>query len=163
MRDAGYGRIVMATSSSGLYGNFGQANYSAAKLGLVGLMQTLGIEGEKHNIHVNAVAPVAYTDMTVDLFPQGADTLMAPEMVAPGVVFLASEGAPNKAILAAGGGAYAVTHIMETAGAMLGAQADADMLAARYAEISDPAATQVIGTGPTQTMKHFALVSKQAV
>lgn len=158
MRDAGYGRIIMATSSSGLYGNFGQANYSAAKMGLVGLMQTLGIEGEKHNIRVNAVAPVALTAMTKDLFPDGADALVPPECVAPGVVFLASDDAPNKAILAAGGGAYALTHMMETAGLALGAQADADALAARFAEIADPASASPIPAGPVQTMKHFALL-----
>ena len=160
MRKAGYGRIVMATSSSGLYGNFGQANYAAAKLGLVGLMQTLGIEGEKYNVRVNAIAPVGYTDMTAGLFPQGADRAVPPELVAPGVVFLSSEEAPNRAILAAGGGAYAVTHMVETRGLMLGANSDADTLAARYAEIADPATAEVMATGPNQTAKHFVLLSQ---
>ena len=102
MREQNYGRIVVTTSSSGLYGNFGQSNYGAAKLGIIGFMNTLKLEGQKNNIHVNAIAPVAATRMTENLMPPEITAKLAPRYVTPGVVFLCSEDAPTGAILTAG-------------------------------------------------------------
>src|SRR5579863_930026 len=99
MKTQNYGRIVVTTSSTGLYGNFGQANYGAAKLGIIGLMNTLKIEGQKNNIHVNAISPVAGTRMTESLMPPEISARLAPEYVTPGVVFLCSEDAPTGVIL----------------------------------------------------------------
>lgn len=113
MRERGYGRVVVTSSSSGLFGNFGQANYASAKMGLVGFMRTLAIEGEKHGIRTNALAPIAWTRMTAGLFPPGAETIFEPEKVTPGVLFLASEAAPNGIVLSAGGGAFAVARMVE--------------------------------------------------
>jgi NAD(P)-dependent dehydrogenase (short-subunit alcohol dehydrogenase family) len=116
MREAKFGRIVMTTSGSGLYGNFGQANYSAAKMALVGLMNTLHIEGEKYDIRVNSLAPSAYTQMLEGLVdPSASDTLTA-RSISPGLLFLVSEDAPSKTILGAGAGGFAVSHIYETPG-----------------------------------------------
>ena len=102
MRERNYGRIVMTTSSSGLYGNFGQSNYGAAKMALVGLMQTLSIEGAKNNIRVNCLAPTARTAMTENLLPPQALELLEPQFVSPALLALVSEDAPNRTILAAG-------------------------------------------------------------
>src|SRR3954468_8103328 len=103
MKAQNYGRIVVTTSSSGLYGNFGQSNYGAAKMGIIGLMQTLKIEGQKNNIHVNAISPVAATRMTEDLgIPPEIFDKLKPEYVTPGVVYLCTEEAPSGAILTAG-------------------------------------------------------------
>jgi NAD(P)-dependent dehydrogenase (short-subunit alcohol dehydrogenase family) len=139
MRAQNYGRIVVTTSASGLYGNFGQTNYAAAKLGLVGLMNALKLEGQKNNIHVNALAPVAGTRMTVSLMPPENVKALAPERVSPGVVFLCSEDAPTGAILAAGGGAFALAGIYETEGVHL-ADAELSVEAVRdsWARIADP-------------------------
>jgi NAD(P)-dependent dehydrogenase (short-subunit alcohol dehydrogenase family) len=116
MRAQNYGRIVLTTSSSGLYGNFGQANYGAAKMALVGLMQTLAIEGAKYNIRVNCLAPSAATGMTQDIFsPRGLE-LLAPEKVSPGLLALVAEDAPTRAILCAGGGHFAAAHVTLTQG-----------------------------------------------
>ena len=106
MREQSYGRILMTASSTGLFGNFGQANYGAAKLGLAGLTKTLQIEGAKYNIKVNTLSPVAGTRMTEDLFPEEAFKLFAPENVAPAAVFLVSEDAPSNAIVGAGAGGF---------------------------------------------------------
>jgi NAD(P)-dependent dehydrogenase (short-subunit alcohol dehydrogenase family) len=116
MRERGYGRIVFTTSSSGLYGNFGQANYGAAKAAVIGLMNVLHLEGEKYNIRVNALAPMARTAMTEGLFSADEAALLSPEAVTPAVLFLASEVAPSRVILGAGGGVFAVTHIAEAPG-----------------------------------------------
>ena len=120
MKAQNYGRIVVTTSSSGLYGNFGQSNYGAAKLGIVGFMNTLKIEGQKNNIHINAIAPVAATRMTETIFPPEALARLKPEYVTPGVVYLASEEAPTGMILAAGAGVFALSRIYETEGVYLG-------------------------------------------
>jgi len=120
MREQNYGRIVGTTSSSGLYGNFGQSNYGAAKLGIIGFMNTLKLEGQKNNIHVNAISPVAATRMTENLMPPEVLKRLAPEYVTPGVVFLCSEEAPTGAILTAGAGSFAMARLYETEGVYLG-------------------------------------------
>ncbi len=119
MRDQGYGRIVVTTSSSGLYGNFGQTNYGSAKMGVIGLMNTLAQEGAKYDIRVNALAPAAGTRMTEGLIPEEAFALLTPETVTPAVLYMVSEDAPNKTIICAGAGAYSVAKIIETDGAWL--------------------------------------------
>jgi NAD(P)-dependent dehydrogenase (short-subunit alcohol dehydrogenase family) len=120
MRDQGYGRVVLTTSSSGLYGNFGQSNYGAAKMAMVGLMNTLHLEGAKYDIKVNCLAPAARTRMTEDLgIPGEALALMTPESVSAGLVYLASEEAPSRAILGAAAGGFALTKIYETEGVWL--------------------------------------------
>lgn len=116
MRAQRYGRIVMTTSSSGLYGNFGQANYGAAKMAQVGLMQTLAIEGEKYGIRVNALAPTAATQMTDGVLSEAALAALAPDLVSPGLLVLVGEDAPTRAILCAGGGHYARANITLTTG-----------------------------------------------
>ena len=116
MRAQNYGRIVMTTSSSGLYGNFGQANYGAAKMALVGLMQTLSIEGEKNDIRVNCLAPTAATRMTEDLMPEAVLRLLEAGAVTPGLLALVAEDAPTRAILCAGAGAFERAHVTLTAG-----------------------------------------------
>ncbi|XYJ08196.1 SDR family NAD(P)-dependent oxidoreductase [Telluria sp. B2] len=137
MMEQEYGRIVMTTSPSGLYGNFGQANYGAAKMGLVGLMNTLKIEGAKRHIHVNAISPVAATRMTAGLMPQEQLDRLGPEHIVPGVVYLCSEGAPSGAILQAAGGSFSLAAIMESPWVELGPQASADDVAAQWERIAD--------------------------
>ncbi|MEZ5440555.1 MAG: SDR family NAD(P)-dependent oxidoreductase [Lysobacterales bacterium] len=139
MRAQGYGRIVMTTSSAGLYGNFGQAHYSAAKMALVGLMQTLGIEGQRYGIHVNCIAPTAATSMLDGLLPAEQLARLQPELVSPGVLALVSEQAPNRAILCAGGGSFELAQIGMTQGIHLaGEQLSAEQLLAQWAQLSDP-------------------------
>jgi NAD(P)-dependent dehydrogenase (short-subunit alcohol dehydrogenase family) len=125
MRGQNYGRIVMTTSSSGLYGNFGQANYGAAKMALVGLMQTLALEGARHDIRVNCLAPTAATRMTEDLFPAEMLTLVKPEAVSPGVLALVAEDAPTRMILCAGAGSFEQAFVTLTKGAYVGDGEDA--------------------------------------
>ena len=133
-----YGRIVLTTSSSGLYGNFGQSNYGAAKMALVGLMQTLALEGHKHGIRVNCLAPTAATRMTESLFPPDMLQAFGPEAVVPAMLVLAGEGAPTRTILCAGAGAFESAHVTLTGGAYIGTGADADeQLAARLPEVLD--------------------------
>ena len=119
MREQNYGRIVVTTSSSGLYGNFGQTNYGAAKMGVIGMMNTLAQEGAKNNVRINALAPTAGTRMTEGLIPEKAFDLMTPETVTPAVLYLVSQDAPTRTILAAGAGAFAVSKIVETDGVYL--------------------------------------------
>lgn len=119
MREQGHGRIVMTSSSTGLYGNFGQANYGAAKMAMLGLMNTLHLEGKKYNIRVNCLAPAAGTAMTEGLMPDAVYKLLSPESVSPGVVFLASDEAPSRKVLCAGGGSFAVYKGFETEGVNL--------------------------------------------
>ncbi|HAR30032.1 MAG TPA: 3-oxoacyl-ACP reductase [Gammaproteobacteria bacterium] len=142
MREQKYGRIVMTTSPSGLYGNFGQTNYGAAKLGLIGFMNTLKIEGAKDNIHTNAIAPVAATRMTENLMSEAALKALAPELITPGVVYLCTEDAPNGVILQAQGGRFSVACIMENAGVDLGVDATVEDIGANYAAISDLSAVK---------------------
>ena len=138
MTQQNYGRIVMTTSTSGLFGNFGQSNYGAAKLGLVGFMNTLRFEGAKYNIHTNSIAPIAATGMTLSLpgFEDSAERL-APELVTPAVVFLCSEQAPNGRIIQAAGGRYYSADVRENSGVELGANAKAEDIEANINEILD--------------------------
>ncbi|MBC7767788.1 MAG: SDR family NAD(P)-dependent oxidoreductase [Phycisphaerales bacterium] len=153
MRAQNYGRIVVTTSSTGLYGNFGQSNYGAAKLSLVGLMNTLKLEGGKNNIRVNAISPVAATRMTDALMPPEMLTKLAPEHVTPGVVYLASPDAPNGAVLTAGAGVFALAQIVETEGAFLGAGASAEAVRDHWTQITDPAGAEAYQSGAGQTQK----------
>ena len=137
MRAQNYGRIVMTTSCSGLFGNFGQANYAAAKMGLVGLMQTLGIEGEKHGIRVNCLAPTGATRMMEGILPPEQLSKFKPELVSPAVLALVAEGAPNRAILSAGAGGYELVQVAMTQGIELGETASAEAILARWGELSD--------------------------
>ncbi|MFU8815760.1 MAG: SDR family oxidoreductase [Pseudomonadales bacterium] len=137
MREQNYGRIVMTTSPSGLYGNFGQTNYGAAKMGVVGFMNSLKIEGAKNNIHTNAIAPVAATRMTENLIPSQAQKALGPELVTPAVVYLCTEEAPNGVIMQAQGGQFSVACVVESAGVKIGADATVEDIAEHYARISD--------------------------
>ncbi|MCC5812195.1 MAG: SDR family NAD(P)-dependent oxidoreductase [Ectothiorhodospiraceae bacterium] len=151
MREQQYGRIVMTTSSSGLYGNFGQSNYGAAKMALVGLMQTLSLEGAKFDIRVNSLAPTAATQMTQGILPEEILKKMGPENVSPGVVFLCSEEAPTRVILAAGAGSFERAHITLTKGRYIGLGPDAaDQVAAQFEAISDRSGEQVPESGGAQ-------------
>jgi NAD(P)-dependent dehydrogenase (short-subunit alcohol dehydrogenase family) len=138
MRAANFGRILMTTSTSGLYGNFGQANYGAAKTGLVGLMNVLQIEGAKNDIRVNALCPSAATRMTQGLLPEPVLALLTPEAVTPAALFLVSDDAPRRTILSACAGGFARVVIQETAGVYLPeAERTPEALAARFGEIND--------------------------
>ncbi len=146
-----YGRIVMTTSSSGLYGNFGQSNYSAAKMALVGLMQTLSIEGAKNGIRVNSLAPTAATRMTEDLMPEAILKALRPEAVVPAMLVLASADAPNRTILCAGAGTFEAANITLTQGLHLGVESDTpEQLAERLAEVTARADEVVPQSGAAQ-------------
>jgi NAD(P)-dependent dehydrogenase (short-subunit alcohol dehydrogenase family) len=137
MREQNYGRILMTTSSTGLYGNFGQSNYGAAKLGLVGLMNTLAIEGAKYNIRVNTIAPAAATRMTQDILPPETAAKLATTTVVPAAIYLVSDEAPTKVILAAGGGGFERAHITLTQGIHVDSEnMSAETVAAQFEAIS---------------------------
>ena len=151
MNEQKYGRIVMTTSSSGLYGNFGQSNYGAAKLALVGLMQTLSLEGAKNNIHVNCLAPTAATAMTAGLMPEAVLAALKPEAVVPAMLVLAAESAPTRTILCAGAGTFEAAHITLTPGIHLGIGGDVpEQLAERLAEVTNRANETVPQSGAAQ-------------
>jgi NAD(P)-dependent dehydrogenase (short-subunit alcohol dehydrogenase family) len=160
MKAQQYGRILMTSSSSGLYGNFGQTNYGAAKLGLVGFMNTLKLEGQKDNIKVNSLAPVAGTRMTENLMPPQALEALKPEYVTPGVIYLVSEDAPTGVVLAAGGGAFAVAQIVESHGVFLGHNdLSAEKVAAAWSKIADMSQARPYFMGGEQTGKFFERIS----
>jgi NAD(P)-dependent dehydrogenase (short-subunit alcohol dehydrogenase family) len=162
MREQTYGRIVMTSSSTGLYGNFGQANYGAAKMAMVGMMNTLHLEGAKYNIHVNCLAPTAGTAMTEGLIPETLFKLLAPESVSPGVVFLASEQAPSRKVLCAGGGSFAVFKGFETEGvSLLPDRLTADGVAAAWAAIEGNDGMRELTSGFDQTGKFVRQASKK--
>ncbi|MGB5324948.1 MAG: SDR family NAD(P)-dependent oxidoreductase [Pseudomonadales bacterium] len=154
MKAQNYGRIVMTTSSSGLYGNFGQSNYGAAKLAVVGLMNTLVQEGAKYDIRVNALAPTAGTRMTEDLVPKDILAMLTPESVTAGALLLFHKDAPNRAILSAGGGGFALAQIFETDGVYLPAdkQTPEHVLEA-WEQIVDTRNQQALSAGSQQTEK----------
>ena len=137
MREQNYGRILMTTSPTGLYGNFGQTNYGAAKLAQVGFMNSLKIEGAKNNVHTNTIAPIAATRMTESLIPEEVQSKLAPESVTPAALFLVSEDAPNGVIMQAEGGRFSVASIVENTGADLGADATPEDVESNFDMISD--------------------------
>jgi NAD(P)-dependent dehydrogenase (short-subunit alcohol dehydrogenase family) len=161
MRERNYGRIVLTSSASGIYGNFGQANYGAAKAAMIGLMNVLHLEGAKNDIRVNVLAPTARTGMTEGLLSPVAAELMTPESVTPGVLFLVSEDAPSRVILGAGAGVFAVTHIGETPGVYLDeSERTPETIAARFAEISDARTAEPLKDAFSQTYKFVAAAAK---
>jgi NAD(P)-dependent dehydrogenase (short-subunit alcohol dehydrogenase family) len=156
MKAQNYGRIVVTTSSTGLYGNFGQSNYGAAKLALIGFMNTLKIEGQKNNIHVNAISPVAATRMTENLMPAEVLAKLKPEYVTPAVVYLVSEEAPTGVVLTAGAGAFAQARIYETEGVYLGEGGlSVEEVRDNFARITDPTGQQAYVNGGEQSGKFF--------
>ncbi len=163
MREQQYGRIVMTSSSSGLYGNFGQTNYGAAKMGVVGFMNTLQLEGQKYDIRVNSLAPTAATRMTEELFPEEALAMMGPEQVTPGVLFLCSQDAPNGEILCAGAGCFARTRIVETQGVYLGGNVSPEQVAEHWnGGISDETGARALRAGMEQSAK-FGQMAAEAL
>jgi NAD(P)-dependent dehydrogenase (short-subunit alcohol dehydrogenase family) len=163
MKSQNYGRIVVTTSSTGLYGNFGQTNYGAAKLSLVGFMNSLKLEGQKNNIHVNAISPVAATRMTEGLMPPQMTERLKPDYVTPGVVYLCSEEAPTGAVLTAGAGAFALARIYETEGVYLGEGGlSVEEVRDNWAKIADPAGQQPYAAGGEQTQKFFRRMTESA-
>jgi NAD(P)-dependent dehydrogenase (short-subunit alcohol dehydrogenase family) len=152
MRAQNYGRIAMTTSSSGLYGNFGQSNYGAAKMALVGLMQTLAIEGQKNDIRVNCLAPTAHTRMTEDLGAALPLEHLGPELVTPGLLYLVSEDAPTRMILAAGAGGFERAYVTLTQGIRVTGEDAPEQVAARIGEISDRTGETVPEMGAAQGM-----------
>lgn len=154
MKAANYGRIVMTSSSSGIYGNFGQSNYGAAKMAVIGLMNVLHIEGAKNNIRINTLAPGAATRMTEELLPPPVIALMKPELVTPGLLYLVSEDGPSRVILDATAGGFARTYIHETEGVCFApGDCTPENVAAHFAEISDPAGQHLYEGGGEQVMK----------
>jgi NAD(P)-dependent dehydrogenase (short-subunit alcohol dehydrogenase family) len=161
MKEQGYGRIAMTTSSSGMYGNFGQSNYGAAKAGLVGFMNTLCIEGAKYDIRVNALSPVAHTRMTEGLIPEEALVYLTPESVTAGLLTLVHENAPNRTILCAGAGGYARTIIYETDGIFLKPEDQTpENVMALYDQINDPVGQVEITQGFEQSKKFLEKAMK---
>lgn len=155
MREQEYGRIVMTTSSSGLYGNFGQSNYGAAKMAVVGFMNTLVMEGKKYNIHINALAPAAATRMTEDLgIDEKAMALMTPESVTAGLLTLCHETSPTRFILCAGAGGYASTQIYETDGIYLPPEEQTpEAIMAQWGQVEAAEGQKVLQAGFEQSEK----------
>jgi len=153
MREQNYGRIVLTTSSSGLYGNFGQSNYGAAKMAMVGLMNTLHLEGAKNDIRVNCLAPTAGTAMTEGLMPEPVFKLLSPEVVSPAAVFLAGPDAPSRKVLGAGGGSFSIFKGFETVGVNLLPNASAESIAAAWDTINNEEGMQEFTGGFEQTGK----------
>jgi len=154
MREQNYGRIVMTTSASGMYGNFGQTNYGAAKMAVLGFMNTLVLEGGKNNIHVNALAPTAGTRMTEDLLPSSVLDLMTADSVSAGALVLCDETAPTRTILCAGAGGYAIASMYETDGIFMPKESqNPDEIVAKWDELSDVSAHKALESGGKQTEK----------
>lgn len=155
MREQKYGRIMFTASASGLYGNFGQANYGAAKAAVMGLMNVLHLEGAQSNIRVNTLAPCAATRMTEDLFPAEVSALLAPDTITPGVLYLVSEDAPSRVILGAGAGSFALTRVYETQGiTLMDGENTPEAVAAQFAQISDMTDQEELTSASDQTKKY---------
>lgn len=162
MREQDYGRIIFTSSSSGLYGNFGQSNYGAAKMAMVGLMNTLHLEGAKHNIHVNCLAPTAGTAMTEGLFPEPVFKLMSPDAVSPAVVFLSGPEAPSHKVLCAGGGSFAIFKGFETNGmSLLPDEVSPEGIAAVWEQLNDQAGMTELQAGFEQPGKFAEQAAKK--
>ncbi len=159
MQAQNYGRIVMTTSPAGLYGNFGQSNYGAAKLAQVGLMNTLKLEGAKNDIRVNAISPVAATRMTAAIMPEAMQAMFALEHVVPGVLFLASQDAPSGVVLSAGAGVFSTARVVESAGAFLGAGAGPEAVRDHWAQITDETDARAFQNLNEQMQKIMALAA----
>lgn len=163
MREQAYGRVLMITSSTGLGGNFGQANYGAAKMGLVGLAKTLHLEGAKYDIRVNCLAPLAGTRMTEDIFPEETFNAFAPERVVPAALFLVSDGAPSNAIIGAAAGFYHAAFLTVTEGVLLPeAEQTVEGVAAAWPRISDRSADRVLHTGMEQSTMALEWLARTA-
>lgn len=155
-----YGRIVMTTSSTGLYGNFGQSNYGAAKMALVGLMQTLALEGAKANIRVNCLAPTAATRMTEGLMPDAVMQAIVPAAVSPAMLVLAAQDAPTRTILCAGAGTFEAAHVTLTQGLWIGTAADTDeQLARRLDAVRSRSGETVPESGAAQGLNEVTLAT----
>ena len=164
MRKQHYGRVVMTTSSSGLYGNFGQSNYGAAKMALVGLMQTLSLEGEIYDIKVNCLAPTAATQMTESVLPEASLNLLDPALVSPGLLALVGEDAPTRAILCAGAGHFARASITLSEGRFVGGgEDDGEQVIRHWESISDRAREIVPAYGFTQAEREVASAGLVAI
>ena len=161
MREQNYGRVLMTTSSSGLGGNFGQANYGAAKMGILGLAKTLYQEGAKYNIRVNTIAPTAGTRMTQDILPEEAYKAFAPENVAPAALFLVSEDAPTNAIIGAGAGVFQSFSLTMNRGVLLPpADRNPEGVAAAFERINDRSTDRPMNTGVEQPMQAMEILQK---
>jgi NAD(P)-dependent dehydrogenase (short-subunit alcohol dehydrogenase family) len=161
MREQNYGRILMTASSTGLFGNFGQANYGAAKLGLAGLTKTLYLEGAKNNIKVNTLSPVAATRMTEDIFPEQAFAMFGPENVVPAALYLVSEDSPTNAIVGAGAGGFHCAYVTMNRGVFLPPEErTVEGFAAHWAEISDRKDDFVPQSGSEQSQVILAAMQK---
>jgi NAD(P)-dependent dehydrogenase (short-subunit alcohol dehydrogenase family) len=161
MREQKYGRIVFTTSASGMYGNFGQSNYGAAKAAMLGLMNVLHLEGARDNIRVNTLAPTAATRMTEELLPAEAAELLAPETITPGLLYLVSEDAPSRVILGAGAGSFAQTRIYETQGiTLMDSDNTPEAVAAQFAQVSDETDMEELTDAFSQTKKYALNAAK---
>ena len=159
MREQNYGRILMTASSTGLFGNFGQANYGAAKLGLAGLTKTLYLEGAKYNVRVNTLSPVAATRMTADIFPEEAFKLFGPENVVPAALFLVSDDAPSNAIVGAGAGAFHSAFVTMNPPVFLpDGERTVEGFAANWGRISDRTTDYVPQSGSEQSQSILSVL-----
>ena len=162
MREQEYGRIIFTSSASGVYGNFGQTNYGSAKMAMIGLMNTLKLEGQNKNIFTNSITPVAYTRMTEGLIPEDFGKNLRSEFITPAVIYLASDQAPNGVIIAAGAGVFSRILIHETMGVSLGMGEDMtpENIHANWDKISDMTEARALQNGGEQTLKFFELINK---
>jgi NAD(P)-dependent dehydrogenase (short-subunit alcohol dehydrogenase family) len=160
MRQNKYGRVLLTTSSSGLYGNFGQANYGAAKAAMLGLMNVLHLEGIKYGIHVNMLAPTAATRMLEGLVSEELSSILDPSLVSPGAIFLVSEQAPSQICMGAGAGCFSTIRTMETKGTFLGKNASVDDVANRWSEIRDTEGEKEFHEGMAQTQNFVQTAAK---
>ena len=162
MREQEYGRIIFTSSASGVYGNFGQTNYGSAKMAMIGLMNTLKLEGQNKNIFTNSITPVAYTRMTEGLIPEDFGQNLKSEYITPAVIYLASDHAPNGVIIAAGAGVFSRINIQESMGISLGTGEDMtpENIHANWDKISDMTNARALQNGGEQTLKFFELINK---